>query len=70
MLMDSCISYFFHCCDKIHDKKQLREGRVCFGLQAEDISCGKEAWLPACEAAGHAAPILINAHAQITFSFL
>lgn len=33
----SCIRYFSHCCDKIYDKRQLREGRVCLGSQFEDI---------------------------------
>lgn len=27
------LSYFSHCCNKIQDKKQLKEGRVCSGLQ-------------------------------------
>jgi hypothetical protein len=28
----SRISYFFHCCNKMPDQKQLQEGKVCFWL--------------------------------------
>lgn len=40
------VSYFTHCCDKTLEKKQLKRGRLCPGLQSLDhgreiMACGK-----------------------------
>lgn len=34
----TCINYFFHCCEKTPDKKQLRGGKIYFNVQCADVA--------------------------------
>ena len=49
-----CVSYFSYCCNKMPDKNQLKEGKVCPGSHFRDtVHHFRKPWQQELEAAGH-----------------